>query len=382
MTLARGLDPIDHPSLTSRANQTCPGACELTVVVPTYNERDNVAPLVERLRDTLASVEWRVIFVDDDSPDGTAGAVKALSASDARVTCLRRVGRRGLAGAVVEGVMASASPFVAVIDADMQHDERLLSPMLTLLRGGQADLVIGSRYLHGDGPTHGLSAGRKFASRLANWLARKVLAAEVSDPVSGFFMIRRQLVERVAPRLSRQGFKILFDIIASQPAPPRIVELPYAFRERQAGTSKLDGRVVVEYLGLILARLTGDLIPARALLFALVGASGVIVQLAAQRAAMALGAHFDPAQLAGAVTAMTSNFLINNAVTYRDRRLAGPALVTGYLRFCGLCALGLVANVAVGDLIHRFMPLWWVAGVGGALAGAAWNYVSTAAAVW
>jgi len=359
-----------------------PGACELTVVVPTFNEHENVGPLVVLLRETLVGVEWRVLFVDDDSPDGTAQSVKSLAAADPRVGCLRRVGRRGLAGAVVEGILASASPFVAVIDADHQHDESLLPAMLETLRSGRADLVIGSRYLGHAQVDEGLSDRRKLGSRVANWLARRVLDADVTDPISGFFMVRREVVERVAPKLSRQGFKILFDIIASQPAPPRIVELPYAFRERQSGTSKLDVRVVIEYLGLILARLTGNLIPARVLMFAMVGASGLLVQLGVERLALTLDAHFDPAQLIGAVTAMTSNFMINNAITYRDRRLSGPALIWGYLRFCGLCALGLIANVAVGDLIHRFTSLWWVAGVGGALAGAAWNYVSTAAAVW
>jgi len=354
----------------------------LTVVAPTFNERDNIRPLIDRLERALGGIVWQVIFVDDDSPDGTAEVVKALARLDGRVACVHRIGRRGLAGAVLEGVMASAAPVVAVMDADLQHDETLLPAMLAALEEDRADLVIGSRYLSLATQPEGLSPIRRAGSLLAAWLGRRVLKAAISDPVSGFFMIRRQSVEAVAPRLSREGFKILFDIIASQPAPLRILELPYAFSRRQSGESKLDRRVVVEYLGLLLARLSGNLIPPRALMFGLVGASGLLVHLGVLRVGLAFNLRFALAQTVAAVVAMTSNFLINNAVTYRDRRLAGAPFFIGYLRFCALCGVGLIANVAVADLVHRHAPIWWLAGVAGALFGAVWNYVSTSLAVW
>lgn len=357
-------------------------ALELTVVIPTFNERDNITPLILRLKEALSGVKWQAIFVDDNSADGTAKVVKAIAASDPRIVCLHRIGRRGLAGAVLEGVMASAAPIIAVIDADLQHDESILPRMLDLIHGDQADLVVGSRYLTRDGATRGLSPLRLAGSRLATWIARQVLHADVSDPVSGFFMIRRHFVERVAPRLSNQGFKILFDIIASQPEPLRIVETPYAFAERQSGDSKLDGRVVIEYLGLILSKLTRGVVPPRALLFGLVGSSGVIVHLAVLSICRNLGLTFVNAQLVAALSAMTSNYLINNQVTYRDRRLRGWRILIGYLRFCALCGLGLGANVAIADLVHQWTPAWWLAGAAGALFGAVWNYVSTSLAVW
>ena len=355
---------------------------DLTVVVPTFNERDNIPVLLDRLDRSLAGVSWQAIVVDDDSPDGTAAVVKAIARGDRRITCLHRIGRRGLAGAVLEGVMASTAPYVAVIDADLQHDETLLPKMLNTLRTQPADLVIGSRYLGEDGLTRGLSPLRRAGSEAATWLAQCVLKAKVSDPVSGFFMIRRDAVEAVAPRLSRQGFKILFDIIASQPRPLRIVELAYAFGERASGESKLDRRIMAEYLGLILTKATGNLVPPRALMFFLVGASGLVVHLTILGALLGAGVVFAAAQAIAAIVAMTSNFLINNAVTYRDRRLHGLALVVGYLRFCALCSLGLVANVSVGDLANRHTSIWWLAGVAGAAFGAFWNYVSTALAVW
>jgi dolichol-phosphate mannosyltransferase len=357
-------------------------AVELTVVAPAFNEVENMAPLVSRVQRALVGVAWQLIIVDDNSPDGTADTAKALAMADPRIVCLRRVGRRGLAGAVIEGALASAAPYIAVIDADLQHDETLLGTMLDALRTDRCDLVIGSRYIGSGSAEAGFSGVRAAGSRLATWLARLVLKAEVSDPVSGFFMIRRSAIDRVVSKLSSQGFKILFDIIASQPEPLRIVELPYQFAEREAGESKLDKRVVVEYLGLILSRLSGNVVPPRALLFFLVGASGLVVNLAALKLGIGLRLDFAAAQAIAAITAMTSNYLINNQVTYRDRRLRGLRLITGYFRFFALCSVGLIANVAVADLVNQYLPVWWIAGIAGAIFGAVWNYVSTSLAVW
>jgi dolichol-phosphate mannosyltransferase len=355
---------------------------ELTIVAPAFNEAANIAVLAERLDRTLTGVSWQLIFVDDDSPDGTASAAKTLARADARISCLRRLKRRGLAGAVIEGVLASAAPLVAVMDADLQHDETLLPSMLAAIRDGGADLVIGSRYVGEGSAAAGFSAVRGAGSRAANWLAQKVLRAKVADPVSGYFMFRREIFDDLAPRLSDQGFKILFDLIASRRAPLNIVELPYAFSSRQAGESKLDAMAVSDYLGLIVSRMSGNLVPPRALLFFAVGASGLVIHLTVLRLALGLGLAFAIAQTVAAITAMTTNYLINNEITYRDRRLRGVRLLVGYLRFCALCGVGLIANVAVADLAQRHLHLWWAAGFLGALFGAVWNYVSTALAVW
>src|SRR6185312_12774701 len=287
-----------------------------------------------------------------------------------------------LAGAVIEGALASAAPFVAVIDADMQHDETLLPRMLAVLRDGEADLVVGSRYLDDAGLEQGLSPVRKAGSQLATALGRKALKADVSDPVSGFFMIRREAVERVAGHLQPAGFKILFDIIASQKAPLAIKELPYAFQAREAGESKMGGRVALEYLGLVAAKLSGDIISPRMVFFGLVGASGVAVHMTVLTVAHALMTRFAYAQALAALTAMTSNYFVNNAVTYRDRRLKGWWLLGGYLRFCALCSVGFAANVAVAAELKAHAAPWWAAGLIGAACGAVWNYVSTYLGVW
>jgi dolichol-phosphate mannosyltransferase len=367
---------------------------ELTVVVPTFNEAGNVEKLIAALRAALDGVAWQVIYVDDDSPDGTAAAVKAIAAGDPRVQCLRRVGRRGLAGAVIEGAMASAAPYVAVIDGDLQHDETLLPKMLAALRAGQGQLAIASRYLDKDETVEGLSSGaRRAGSRLANWLGRRVLHQEVNDPVSGFFMIERGLIDAVSPQLSTEGFKVLFDIIACQPAPLKLVELPYTFRERNAGGSKLDRRIVIDYLGLLLSKLTHDIVSTRALMFGLVGASGLAINLIALKLLVMLGhqdfgshysdeAIFLVSQVSASVIAMTSNYLINNAVTYRDKRKHGLGLLIGYLKFCVFCSIGLVASLAVSDLLFRATHSVILSGAAGAGFGALWNYVTTSIAVW
>jgi dolichol-phosphate mannosyltransferase len=361
-----------------------PPAVELTVVSPTFNEKANIRPLVAKLDAALKGIAWQVIFVDDNSPDGTAEEVKAVAQGDPRVQCIRRVGRRGLAGAVIEGALASSAPVIAVIDADLQHDETLLPAMLQLIQDDEADMVVASRYLEPEGLDSGLSKTRKQGSQLATWMGRQVLKNEVSDPVSGFFMARRGVWETTAPRLSTEGFKILFDLLASVPDPIRVAELPYRFRDRLAGESKLDRRVVIEYLSLLLNKATAGAIPTRAMMFALVGSTGFLVNVLV---VMALDAGHAPLafwqmQLLAAFVAMTSNFVINNAVTYFDRRKKGLALLTAYVRFCLLCSAGLFVNVAVAAFLNDRISMPGTSQVAGAAFGAVWNYVTTALAVW
>jgi len=319
---------------------------DLSVIVPTFNERDNVAVLFQRLDAALQGVAWEAIFVDDDSPDGTWEVVKELARRDPRARVLRRIGRRGLSGACIEGCLASSAPYVAVIDADLQHDETRLPVMLASLRQG-ADLAIGSRYVEG-GSSSSFDRRRQGISSFATTLAQKLLRITVADPMSGFFMIRRERFEAVAPKLSMQGFKILLDILASSQGKLAIVEVPFVFGTRHAGESKLDSMVAMDFLGLLLAKLTNDAVSLRFLLFAAVGAIGLIVHLAALYLLINFtAAPFAEAQGAAALVAMTSNFLLNNFLTYRDQRLKGAALLRGLLAFYGVCSVGLFANVGV-----------------------------------
>jgi dolichol-phosphate mannosyltransferase len=358
------------------------GLLQLSVIVPTFNERDNVTTLFRRLEAALAGTAFEVIFVDDNSPDGTWDVVRALARGDGRVRCVRRIGRRGLSGACIEGILASSAPYTAVIDADLQHDETQLSKMLALLQGGEFDLVVGSRYIEG-GSADSFNRQRAGASALATEVAKRVLRVKIADPMSGFFMIRRDRFEQLAPQLSTQGFKILLDIVATARGNLRVKEIPYTFGSRLHGESKLDSMVALDFLGLVLAKLTHDVMSLRFLLFAMVGSIGLVVHFAALYTALeAFDWPFPEAQACGALSAMTSNFLLNNFLTYRDQRLSGLAILRGLLLFYLVCSVGLLANVGVAFSVYDQQPIWWLAGAAGALMGVVWNYAMSGLFVW
>lgn len=354
---------------------------ELSIIVPTFNEAPNVELVVEALVASLRGIDWEVIFVDDDSSDGTANAVRLIARCDGRVRCIRRIGRRGLAGATIEGMLSSSAPVIAIMDGDMQHDVSLLPEMLRRIRAGD-DLVIASRFCHSGGAVDGLSRTRLGGSRVAIRLARTFLHINVSDPMSGFFATRRPAFEALAPRLSTQGFKILMDILASTPQPLRTSEMPLHFRARQHGVSKLDNLVAAEYLSLLLAKLTGDVLSLRFVLFALIGGLGVVVHLATLKMSLAFGLTFSLAQMTAAYVAMTGNFFLNNILTYRDRRLKGWRLISGLASFSIVCSIGVIANVGAAQLVHEQASKWWLAGLAGAGLGAVFNYVATSMFTW
>jgi len=365
----------------SAASQEKSKTAELSVVVPTFRERGNVAELARRLDAALAGVAWEAIFVDDNSPDGTAEAVKEIAARDPRIRCLRRVGRRGLAGACIEGILSSAAPYVAVIDADLQHDEKVLPDMLAKLRSGQADLVAATRYVAG-GSAASFSQSRGAISRLATKLTHRLVGTPLSDPMSGFFMMRRDRFDEIAPRLSPAGFKILLDIAATAGSRLRIAEQAYQFGERSEGESKFNIQIGVEFLGLLLAKMTGDLVDPRFIFFAIVGSIGLGVHLLVLFAGLALTEPFRAAQVIATLAAMTSNFLLNNELTYRDRRLKGFALIKGFVLFCALCSVGVLANVDLASWLYVERPIWWVAGAIGAAMSVLWNYAMSTLFVW
>jgi dolichol-phosphate mannosyltransferase len=357
---------------------------DLTVVVPTFNERANIRPLVGLLDAALPGIRWEVVFVDDDSPDGTADEVRALGAEDARVRVLHRIGRRGLAGATIEGMLSSIAPVVAVMDADLQHDETRLAVMFAMLQADPAlDIVIGSRNVEGGSAAGGFSAVRKWGSDRATTLARRLLRVTATDPMSGFFMLRRERFNEVVTQLQPEGFKVLLDMLSASRGRWKVAEVPYEFRARQFGTSKMDSAVAFEFLALVVARATGGLVSIRFVLFALVGLSGVFVQLAVVRAMLWLATEsFFVAQIAGVWVAMTTNFLLNNLLTYSDRALRGTALLRGLLSFYAVCAVGAVANVGVAEAVFSVLPQPEIASATGAVVGALWNFLASSAFTW
>jgi dolichol-phosphate mannosyltransferase len=355
---------------------------DLAVVVPTYNETPNVGALVDRLELVLAGRRWEVVFVDDDSPDGTADALRVLAQRNPHVRCLQRIGRRGLSRAVVEGILSTSAPLIAVMDADLQHDESLLPLMLAKLSDEQLDVVVASRYAAG-GSVGDWSSERARLSQLATWLAKAVGGAGLADPMSGYFVVRRAIFDSAMRRLSGEGYKILLDLLASAPRKPKVGELPYTFRPRVAGESKLDSAVLWEFVMLLLDKRIGRWIPARFVLFAMVGGSGVLVHFTVLWLSFRkLNLEFSESQAIATLVAMTTNYALNNALTYRDRRHRGLGWLGGLLSFYAICGLGVIGNVGVASALFDRQGEWLIAAAAGALVGTVWNYVASAAVTW
>lgn len=357
-------------------------AIELSVIVPTFNERQNVAPLIKKLDAALKGIVWEVIFVDDDSPDGTAQHVRDIGQDDLRVRCIQRISRRGLSSASIEGMLASNAFYLAVMDGDLQHDETLLKKMLKRLQSEDLDIVIGSRYVLG-GSTGQWSRQRQDMSRFATSFGRMLMRVDVKDPMSGFFMLKRDFLQRVVHRLSGKGFKILFDLCVSSPHPVRFVELPFEFRNRNAGESKLSTMVIWEYLLLLADKWLGPFIPVRFILFVLVGGLGLVIHLIILK----MGIHwmswtFAAAQSFAVFAAMTANFIFNNIFTYRDKKLKGFEFIKGLLSFYAACSIGALINIRVASFLYDHEIHWWLAGLLGAVIGAVWNYAITSTFTW
>jgi len=355
---------------------------ELAVIVPTYQERANLPALLRALAAVLQDIAYEIIIVDDNSPDGTGAFARKLGRDDPRIRVIRRLGRRGLATACLEGMLASSAGYYAVIDADLQHDPLLLPAMLAKLRGGGADIVVASRYLP-DGGTGDWPAHRRALSRSGSWLAQRISGRLTSDPLSGFFMVRAELVERAAPLLSSGGFKILLDLLLSAPSRPKVIDLPYVMRPRRAGASKLDLVVAADLLVLLLHKTLRRLPPIRFLRFVASGLVGGIVHIALLAMLHSLlGAAFVWSQASAAGAAMVVNYAVNNRLTYRDRRLSGLADIFGLATFLAISAIGGLINLMIATSLFDHGAHWLIAGIAGAVVGAVWNYALSSVLVW
>jgi dolichol-phosphate mannosyltransferase len=368
---------------------------QLAVILPTFNERKNIAPMVERLDAALKGLAWEAIFVDDNSPDGTAEEARRIGRDDPRIRVIERIGRRGLASAAIEGMCATAAPVVAVMDADHQHDPALLPGMYEAVNSGEYDVAYASRFAEGASTEAWGRPDRVKASGLANRIARRVTGVQLSDPMSGFFMLRAETLRADAHRLSGVGFKILLDILATVDAPLRVKEFPLNFAARAEGESKLDRTVVFEFLIGLYDKWLGRIIPTRFALFGTIGGLGVIVHMAVL--ASVLGAfgqkvlyhnwsdqiEFIIAQTSAAVVAMTFNFVLNNELTYADKRLRGfVPLLRGWAKFAATCSVGLLANVGAAAALMRMGFHPYPAAIVGIVVGSVWNFALSSKFVW
>ena len=362
--------------------ETASAPLELAIVIPTFEESRNIRPLLERLAAALTGIQYEVIFVDDDSGDGTAACIREIAATSHNIRVLQRVLRRGLASACIEGMMATAAPYIAVMDADLQHDERILPQMLARLKSDRLDVVVGTRNATG-GSMGNFAWHRVLLSNLGRRLSKSILRTHLNDPMSGFFVVTRDFLEEVVRSTSGIGFKILLDLVASARRPLGVGEIPYTFRERLYGSSKLDVAVGLEYLQLLIDKKIGDIVPVRFLIFSIVGSVGVLL---ASVVLWILVAIFDFGFLkALAITtlvAMTGNFFLNNSMTYRDRRLKGWRILTGLATFYAACSLGAVINLRLATSAKEIGLPWYIAGACGLAVGAVWNYGITSFTTW
>jgi dolichol-phosphate mannosyltransferase len=373
------IDPAQSRGALLSATSEC---LDLAVVIPTYNERENILRVLERLAQVLSGISYEAIVVDDDSPDGTSEAVREIARRARHVRLIRRVGRRGLASACLEGILSSSAPYIAVMDGDLQHDEATLPRMLQLAREHGLDVVVASRNISG-ASMGTFSKGRVQLSNLGLRLSRLILHTEVSDPMSGFFVVDRRFLNQVIYRTSGIGFKILVDLLASAPRPVKLEEVPYTFRTRGAGESKLDLAVSLEYVYLVLDKLIGDLIPLRFAMYVVVGAAGVILHLATLALLYLHGsASFRTSQIAATFLAMTFNFLLNNLITYRDSRLRGKRLLVGIVTFYAACSVGSAINLSVSETLLRQGTPWLFSGFIGLAISSVWNYGVTSVTTW
>lgn len=369
---------------------------QLAVILPTYRERANIAPMVARLDAALAGVAWEAIFVDDNSPDGTADEARRIALEDPRIRVIERIGRRGLASAAIEGMCATAAPIVAVMDADQQHDPALLPQMLSAVESGDYDVAYASRFAEGASTEAWGRPDRVKASGFANRIANKVTGVDLSDPMSGYFMITAETLRADAHRLSGVGFKILLDILATVDRPLRVKEFPLNFAARTEGESKLDQTVVFEFLVGLYDKWLGRIIPTRFALFGTVGAMGVAVQLGTLWVLLKLiagerfvygnwseSATFNTANTLAAIVAMTFNFVLNNELTYSDKRLRGfGPLLRGWAQFALTCSLGLLTNIGSAAVLKTIGIHDVVAVITGIVLGSVWNFALSSRFVW
>lgn len=355
---------------------------ELAVVVPTFKERPNLDPLLDRLERVLDGVRYEVVFVDDDSPDGTAAAVREIAQRKPWVRIVHRIGRYGLASACLEGMLATSAPYIAVMDADLQHDETILPEMLRRIRTGQYDLVIGSRNIEG-GSMGEFTRGRVALSNLGLRISKLISRHDLSDPMSGYFLLTRSYLDEVVRRTTHVGFKILLDLVSSSARPVRFTEVPFRFRNREFGESKLDINVGIEYLYLVADKLLGRFLPIRFVLYCLVGLGGLALHLSILWLLYRqLGYSLESALLVAISAALVVNYTLNNLLTYRQRRRRGFRFLTGLVFYALVCSLGNFANYSLAaGMVQR--GIWWpIAGACGLAVGSVWNFAASEIVTW
>ena len=357
----------------------------VSIVLPTYNERGNIEPLLQQLLPLQHTYNLEILVVDDDSADGTAELVRQLAHAEPRLRLIRRVGRSGLASAIKEGLLDATGDLALVMDSDGQHEPASVQRALDTLLAGDLELVVGSRF-HSEAEIVGLSGRRQRGSSWANAAARFSLPrpySQLSDYMSGFFALRLEPLLPLIRAVDVNGFKFLYELLAVSQGRLRVREVPLSFQPRSYGSSKLDLAIFWDFLISILHSLSLRLLPRRAISFGLVGFSGVAVQLLVTQLLMLAGFGFEQALPVAVVAAASSNYLINNALTFRFQGLTGLALLRGLVKFLLVASLPVLANVGLATAYYSLVApntLW--AQLAGILVVFVWNYAASSRFVW
>lgn len=360
----------------------------ISLVVPTYNERGNIDKLVERTGEALASTKepFELIIVDDNSPDGTAEAVKALQSTRPWLQLLVRTQDRGLSTAVMAGWQIAQGDILGCMDADLQHPPEVLANLVENLRRTHADITVASRHVRGGGVSD-WSLVRRFVSWTATLLATMILPGtlgEVKDPMSGFFLLRRGVIRRAL--LKPRGYKILLEVLAKGEY-ETVTEVPFVFEERVEGGSKIGSSIMWDYV-LHLGRIsfeTGE--AARIGKFAVVGLSGALVNLVVYRELVKLpGLTVWSAAATAAAAAVVNNFVWNERFTFPESHKTKPGwgpMLGRFKMFALISAAGLVLNVGVVELLVGRSHTSWMLGVcAGIILAGAWNFFANANLTW
>lgn len=356
----------------------------LTIVSPCYNEIKNIDYLIEKLEAVdYKSIISRLIFVDDDSPDGTSEYVKNLPNRKFDILCLRRIGRQGLSSAVIEGILLADTKFVAVMDADGQHDPRDLIAMFEKMTSENIQFIVGSRFINSE-LVESHAGFRAHISNIGNRIANKILGRNLTDPLTGFFIFERRIFLESIKKIRPSGFKILLDLLYQlKDSDLNVTEYPITFKVRHEGESKLDSKVLIEFADQIVGFMTKGVLPEKLFSFVLVGSIGLFIHLTLLYFFLIfLEFEFIEAQVLATLMSMVSNFSLNNILTFRRNRLKGLRWLLGLFAFILVCSLGAFANVGLAGYLFTHGREWWISGLIGILVGTVFNFSLSKFYIW
>ena len=358
----------------------------ISIVIPTFNEVKNIIPLLKKLLSLFDDYDYEIIIVDDDSPDGTSEEVEKYMKDKKTIKLITRIGRSGLSSAIKEGLIFAKGKYLLVLDGDGQHHPSFLLNMIDEIKKNKSDIVIGSRFLPSS-KLEGLSKKRSLGSKIANKVASISLNknySKLTDYLSGCFCLNRDSTKNFIRRIEINGFKFLYELLSLSKGKLNVKEVPLNFQERRHGNSKLDLAIIWDFIISIIHNFTFRIMPRRAISFGLVGLSGVFVQLFITYflTNLLLLKFYDALPIA-VISAATSNFLINNQVTFRSNRLKGSALLVGLLKFFLVASLPVIANIGITTAVYEYISAdTLIAQIAGIAIVYAWNYLASSSFVW